>query len=170
MPRGGTKLCCTSPSSGAAVAAKLFYKWLYFPLPPCCPPSLVVSSHPCYSLNWSKGSCLHVASCSYLNMEFIASLFLHSAFDESVIFPDLQKYRPPQPSPPPCLWQRLPPGSGSPVSPRSEPFVLLLVGPLLPPSCVAFCQVPHLSGLSFPIYRKRQWQWFLPHKVVVQIQ
>lgn len=50
----GTKLCCTSPSGGAAMAAKWFCGGLVFPsllafLPPCS-----TSSHTSCSLNWSS--------------------------------------------------------------------------------------------------------------------
>ena len=50
----GTKLCCTSPSGGAAMAAKLFCGGLVFSsllafLPPCS-----TSSHTRRSLNWSS--------------------------------------------------------------------------------------------------------------------
>lgn len=63
------------------------------PPPSSLPPPLVISGHTCCSLNWS---CRVLVVRGFMQSpapsEFMASLFLRSAFEESATFQDLHEY------------------------------------------------------------------------------
>lgn len=109
------------------------------------PPHLPLSParHTC-SLNRACGVLPAVASCSYLDVAWTAPLLPGSELSESAIIRPAG-WRPPGPS-------ALPARGGSP-APHEEAPSHSFQWSFGFPGCVPFCQVPRLSGLSFPTYR-----------------